>query len=101
MRRGARLAVLSLRAIDRRRDACRLRRRCCRVRCALGRVEAQIGVACQFGGASSGAFGQVAFGQRLQEPNDAEGSGRSFSPPPSPGIPRLFEVGFARQPLEG
>src|SRR5262249_25498944 len=34
-------------------------------------VEAQVGVAGQFGGASAGAFGQVTFGQRLQAPGDA------------------------------
>jgi hypothetical protein len=36
----------------------------------LGRVEAEVGVAGQLGGASAGAFGQVAFGQGLQAPGD-------------------------------
>ena len=31
----------------------------------------QIGVIGQFGGTPAGAFGQVAFGQRLQPPGDA------------------------------
>ncbi len=36
-----------------------------------GRVEAQVGVVGQFGGAAAGAFGEVALGQRLQPPGDA------------------------------
>jgi hypothetical protein len=35
------------------------------------RGEAEVGVAGQFSGASAGALGQVAFGQRLQSPGDA------------------------------
>ena len=34
-------------------------------------IETEIGVTGEFFGAASGAFGQVAFGQRLQPPNDA------------------------------
>jgi hypothetical protein len=37
----------------------------------LGRVQAEVGVASQFGGASAGAFGEVAFGQCLETPGDA------------------------------
>jgi hypothetical protein len=37
----------------------------------LGRVEAEVGVLGQFGGASAGAFGQVALGQSLHAPGDA------------------------------
>jgi hypothetical protein len=34
-------------------------------------IKAEVSVAGQFGGASAGALGQVAFGQRLQAPDDA------------------------------
>ena len=54
--------------IDRSWDADRLRRR--RRRFAAWGIEAEVGVAGQFGGASASAFGQVAFGQRLQTPGD-------------------------------
>jgi hypothetical protein len=37
----------------------------------LGRVQSQVGVAGQLGGASAGAFGEVALGQGLQPPGDA------------------------------
>jgi hypothetical protein len=38
---------------------------------SLGRVDAEVGIAGQLGGASAGAFRQVAFGQALQAPGDA------------------------------
>jgi hypothetical protein len=38
---------------------------------ASGRVEAEVGVAGQLGGASACALGQVAFGQCLHSPGDA------------------------------
>src|SRR5262249_43648233 len=55
--------------IDRRQNTDRLR--CRRRGFATRLVQTQVGVADQFGGASSGAFGQVAFGQRLETPGDA------------------------------
>jgi hypothetical protein len=56
--------------IDRRRETDWFRRRL-RGGLALGRVEAEVGVAGRFGGASAGAFGEVAFGQGLHSPGDA------------------------------
>jgi hypothetical protein len=37
----------------------------------LRSIEAEIGIASEFFGASAGTFGEVAFGQRLQTPDDA------------------------------
>jgi hypothetical protein len=58
--------------IDGRQDAdCLRRRRHRRVRFVGGRIESEVGVACQLGGAAAGALGEVAFGQGLHAPSDA------------------------------
>jgi len=54
--------------IDRRRDAYRLGRSRGGGLAAWG-VESEVGVACQFGGASACPFGQVALGQGLHPPS--------------------------------